>query len=299
MNINRLSTIFFVFFVLLLISAAIWMVVDQSQKINSLKNFNGEKALDNVRFQVSLGPRLPGSDAHHQLVRWLEQELKSYGWDVEIQNGMMMNHSIQNVIARRGTGSRWIILGAHYDTRMIADKDSKANLKQLPVPGANDGASGVAVLLELARILPANTDMNVWLVFFDAEDNGGIRGWDWILGSRYFAQGINCCPEAVVIVDMVGGANLSLYKERTSDINITNQIWSKANELGLSSVFLPRTKYKVIDDQTPFLELGMKAVDIIDMDYPYWHTTNDTIDKISAKSLQEVGSTLFLWLKQP
>ena len=243
------------FFGLILVIGIAWMVLNQIQKGHSQTSFDGEKALADIRYQVSLGPRLPGSEAHQKLVSWLDQELTDYGWNVEIQNGTIMGHSIQNVIARRGTGKRWIILGAHYDTRIFADQETQESLKQLPVLGANDGASGVAVLVELARTLSKNLDTNIWLVFFDAEDNGEIPGWDWILGSRYFAQRINCCPDAVVIVDMVGGANPLLYKERSSDVDVTNQIWSVAQNLGLSSVFIPEEKYTVIDDQTPFLEL--------------------------------------------
>jgi Zn-dependent M28 family amino/carboxypeptidase len=163
------------------------------------------------------------------------------------------------------------------------------------VPGANDGASGVAVLLELARTLPEDISP-VWLVFFDAEDNGRIEGWDWILGSRAFVEEVPVSPQAVVIVDMVGDADLNLYYELNSDETIRTEIWNTAAALGYGNIFIQTGKHSMLDDHTPFLEKGIPAVDIIDFDYPYWHTTEDTLDKVSTESLGAVGDTLWHWL---
>jgi Zn-dependent M28 family amino/carboxypeptidase len=222
-------------------------------------------------------------------------ELSTAGWDSRIQSGEMLGHPIQNLVAYRGDEMPLIILAAHYDTRMFADKDPDP-LKQLePVPGANDGASGVAVLLELARVLPTDS-VPVWLVFFDAEDNGRIQGWDWILGSQVFVSELDFRPEAVVIVDMIGDADLNIYKERTSDQQLVEEIWTVAGELGYEATFIPEPKYSILDDHTPFLQAGIPAIDIIDFDYPYWHTTSDTIDKVSAESLEIVGKTLKEWI---
>ncbi len=165
----------------------------------------------------------------------------------------------------------------------------------MPVPGANDGASGVAVLLELARTLPEDT-VPVWLVFFDAEDNGRITGWDWILGSRAFVEEIEVNPQAVVIVDMIGDADLNIHLEKNSNLEIRTEIWGMAERLGYGDVFINTEKYAMLDDHTPFLEAGIPAVDIIDFDYPYWHTIADTPDKVSAKSLLAVGDTLWHWV---
>ena len=263
------------------------------------RKFNGDNALKDVLFQVALGPRIPASAAHQQLVEWLQKTLTQYGWKVEVQNGSMLDHHIQNIIAKKGMGSRWMIFGANYDSRLLADQDQNPELRKQPVPAANDGASGVAVLVELARTIPDNLNAEVWLVFFDAEDNGGIPGWDWLLGSRFFVNQLTCCPDAVIVVDMIGDANLNIYKERNSNQALNNEIWSKANDLGYSSQFIPQPKYAILDDHTPFLEAGIPAVDIIDFDYPYWHTTLDTPDKVSALSLQVVGETLLAWLIQP
>ena len=155
--------------------------------------------------------------------------------------------------------------------------------------------SGVAVLLELARTLPDET-VPLWLVFFDAEDNGNIQGWDWILGSRQFVALNPIRPRAVVIVDMIGDADLNIYRESYSDPQLTNEIWSTALELGYASVFIDEYRHSMLDDHTPFLEVGIPAVDIIDFDYPYWHTVQDTPDKVSAKSLKAVGDTLLAWV---
>ncbi len=189
------------------------------------------------------------------------------------------------------------IIGAHYDTRMFADQDPDPAQHTTYVPGANDGASGVAVLLGLARSLPKDT-VPIWLVFFDTEDNGNIEGWDWILGSREFVKNNPIQPRAAIVVDMIGDADLNIYKERNSNPELTNAIWAAAKELGYESKFIPEYKYSMIDDHTPFLQAGIPAVDIIDFDYPYWHTVQDTPDKVSAESLQAVGETLRTWVMQ-
>ena len=206
-----------------------------------------------------------------------------------------MGHSIQNVIAKRSDAPPQIILGAHYDTRFFADKDPDPTNQSKPVPGANDGASGVAILTELARTLPQDS-VPVWLAFFDAEDQGRFDGWDWILGSRAFVKELQFRPQAVVIVDMIGDADLNIYMEINSDPTLRAEIWNTAAGLGYQKNFIPEEKYSMLDDHTPFLEAGIPAVDLIDFDYPYYHTTQDTSDKVSAQSLKVVGETLWTWV---
>jgi Zn-dependent M28 family amino/carboxypeptidase len=179
---------------------------------------------------------------------------------------------------------------------MLADQDPDPNNRNQPVPGANDGASGVAVLLELARVLPESTPKSIWLVFFDAEDNGNIPGWDWILGSDSFVSELDVQPEAAIIIDMIGDSDLNIYREQNSDQDLTDEIWAVAEDLGYPEQFINTTKHQMIDDHTPFIRAGIPAVDIIDFDYPYWHTIQDTPDKVSAQSLQAVGDTLYAWL---
>jgi len=257
--------------------------------------FNGERALADVETQIAFGPRTPGSDGHARVIEWMRTELSTAGWDTRIQSTALLGHPIQNIIAYRGEQRPQIILAAHYDTRMVADNDPDPTKRLDPVPGANDGASGVAVLLELARVLP-NDAIPTWLVFFDTEDNGRIEGWDWILGSKAFVAELDDSPEAVVIVDMVGDADLNIYKERNSNQELVDEIWATAAFLKFEQAFIPESKYSMLDDHTPFLQAGIPAVDIIDFDYPYWHTTQDTADKVSAKSLEIVGRTLQEWI---
>lgn len=280
---------------LLLIVAGWYVFAFQTQPEPDSVRFDGQRAYADVETQVAFGARIPGSEAHAKVQEWMREELESAGWQVEVQESEALGHPIQNIVAKRGDTSPQVILGAHYDTRMFADNDPDPANHSLPVPGANDGASGVAVLLELARVLPDDT-VPVWLVFFDAEDNGRIPGWDWILGSREFVRNNPLQPQAVVIVDMIGDADLNIYKERNSDPVLTEEIWAVANSLGYGNVFISEYKFSMLDDHTPFLEAGIPAVDIIDFDFPYWHTVQDTPDKVSAESLQAVGETVQAWV---
>jgi Zn-dependent M28 family amino/carboxypeptidase len=284
--------------VIILLIAVIFLVgcsvINQTEK--SITEFNGERAYKDVKYQVSLGPRIPGTPGQDQFLKWMNEELAKCDWEVELQVHEIKGKTIINVVASRGEDGKYILLGAHYDTRIYADLDPDPGMRSLPVPGANDGGSGVAVLLEMARILPDELPVPVQLVFFDAEDNGGIGDWDLILGSRAFVQQLEIPPEVAIIVDMVGDADLNIYKEHNSDDDLMEQIWEQARLLGYDEVFLPEYKFSVLDDHTPFLEAGIPAVDIIDLDYPYWHTTADTADKVSVESLQIVGDTLMAWI---
>jgi len=259
--------------------------------------FDGARAYADVQAQLAFGSRVPGTEGHTKIQEWIRQELEKAGWQVEVQESQALGHPVENIVAKRGDASPQIIIGTHYDTRMFADQDPDPAQHTNYVPGANDGASGVAVLLGLARSLPSDT-VPVWLVFFDAEDNGNIEGWDWILGSREFVKNNPVQPRAAIIVDMIGDADLNIYKERNSNPDLTDTIWAAAKGLGYESKFIPEYKHSMLDDHTPFLQAGIPAVDIIDFDYPYWHTVQDTADKVSAESLQAVGETLYAWVMQ-
>jgi glutaminyl-peptide cyclotransferase len=263
--------------------------------------FNGDRAYADVKYQVSLGPRIPGTPAHDQIVQWITAELKKYSWQVQLQQTSLENHPIQNIIAKKGTaGSKpWVIIGAHYDTRMFADQDPDLSKRTQPVPGANDGASGVAVLLELARNLDSLKSKEVWLVFFDTEDQGNIPGWNWILGSQAFVNSLSGKPDYSVVIDMIGDKDLNIYRELNSNQALTDRIWSVAASLGYQDQFINQGKYRMEDDHTPFLEKGLDAIDIIDFDYPWWHTASDTPDKVAPASLKAVGNTLLSWVLAP
>jgi glutaminyl-peptide cyclotransferase len=269
----------------------------RTQPTTDFSIFDGQRAYEDVKTQVEFGPRVPGTAGHAQTQEWIRSELEDAGWQVEIQESEALGHPIRNIIARRNDERPQIILGAHYDTRLYADNDPDPLNHREYVPGANDGASGVAVLLELARTLPADT-APIWLVFFDAEDNGNIESWDWILGSREFVRNNSFQPRAVVIVDMIGDADLNIYKEYNSNPELTDEIWNTAKSLGYESKFISEYKHSMLDDHTPFLEAGIPAIDIIDFDYPYWHTIQDTVDKVSAQSLEIVGRTVWTWVTQ-
>lgn len=258
--------------------------------------FDGDRAFQHIVTQLDFGERTPGSIGHEKVVDWMVYELNSSDWDVSIQELPYGEYEIRNVIAKRGSGMPWIILGAHYDTRFFADQDMDPEMRLQPVPGANDGASGVAVLLELARVLPDDMPGDIWLVFFDAEDNGNIPGWDWILGSQAFVDILEGIPDAVVIIDMIGDKDLEIFWERNSDFELTRDIWQVATDLGYEDYFISQPGYRIIDDHLPFVREGIPAVDIIDFDYPAWHTVDDTIDKVSARSLKVVGDVLYHWL---
>ncbi len=260
-------------------------------------SFDGDRAYAHVQDQLAFGPRIPGTPGHDKIREWIMNEVIAAGWQFETQASETMGHTIYNLIAKNSEQPPQIIIGAHYDSRIYADNDPDPANHRRPVPGANDGASGVAVLLELARSLPSET-VPVWLVFFDAEDNGRIESWDWILGSREFVKNNPIQPRAVVIVDMIGDADLDIYRERNSNVELTDQIWATAKSLGYGDTFIDEYKHSMLDDHTPFVEAGIPAIDIIDFDYPYWHTIEDTQDKVSAESLQIVGETLRTWIIQ-
>ncbi|MFL7894374.1 MAG: M28 family peptidase [Anaerolineales bacterium] len=261
-------------------------------------SFDQERAFDDLVYQVNLGPRVVGSEAHQQFRHWIIKSLTDIGWDVQEQALDYAGQEVFNIIAKREPNNEfpWIILGAHYDSRVVSDHDPNFDFRATPVPGANDGASGVAVLLELARILPEDLNANIWFVLFDAEDNGSLPGSDWILGSRAFVDSLEEYPDAVVIVDMVGDKDLNVYIEKNSNIELAKEIWEKAESLGYAEEFINLPNHRLIDDHLPFMQAGIPAVDIIDFDYPYWHTTADTTDNVSPQSLKVVGEIILAWL---
>lgn len=251
--------------------------------------FDGQLAYEQAWAQCAFGSRPTGSEAGRKTGDYIASQLERLGWQVKTEEFDYRDLSVRNIIGKRGEGSV-IILGAHYDTRPLADRDPQ--VPDQPILGGNDGASGVAVLLELARVLPTyHLENEIWLAFFDAEDRGHIDGWPFSVGARHTAQNLEIQPTYVIVLDMVGDAQQEIYYERNSDPQLRGKIWDIARGLGYEE-FIAEEKYSIIDDHTPFLEVGISAVDIIDFDYPFWHTTEDTCDKISPESLERVGRVM-------
>ncbi len=256
--------------------------------------FDGKTAYGHVVAQCDIGFRPTGSENCRATGDYIISNLEEQGWEVETQEFSYQDTPVRNIIGKRGTGPI-VILGAHYDTRRSADQEDPS----VPVMGANDGASGVAVLLELARTLDApRLQHQVWLAFFDAEDDGQLDGWEWCVGSSHMAANLTVTPQAVVVVDMIGDADQQIYLERNSDPDIQQELWQIAATLGYSDTFISEYRWAMYDDHIPFAQRGIPAVDLIDFDYPYWHTTQDTPDKVSAESLERVGRVLEVWLEQ-
>jgi len=273
------------------------------------KIFDGKRAYQHITAQVNFGLRPAGSPALRSTGDYIIAQMKQVGWKIETQEFVYRNVPVRNIVGKVGEGrGPLVVVGAHYDTRLRADQD-KVHPEQ-GVMGANDAASGVAVLLELARTLDVSKLQNeVWFAFFDAEDNGDISGcvvtpgkcdkspWPWSVGADYFAEHLASKPSVVVILDMIGDADQNIFYEYNSDKDTQEQLWGIAARLGYAAQFIPQFKWSMEDDHTPFLERGIRAVDMIDFDYPYWHTTQDTADKVSADSLERVGRVMQMWLE--
>jgi Zn-dependent M28 family amino/carboxypeptidase len=258
--------------------------------------FDGKRALKHVAAQCDLGPRPVGSEANRETSDYVARELQRNGWEVEYHEFVHQTLPVRNVIGKKGSGPV-IILATHYDTSPRADKDPTN--RSLPVMGANDGGSGTGVLLELSRVLDAAaTDQaEIWLVFFDAENHGGIQNWDWCIGSEYFAAEVASRPlteqpKYTIVVDMIGDSEQELYYEWNSTLWLQEKVWGVAADLGYQAQFVPEHRHSTINDHLSFLGVGLPAAVIADLDYPYWRTRYDTLDKISVDSLQRVGEVL-------
>ncbi|MFW9793822.1 MAG: M28 family peptidase, partial [Candidatus Thorarchaeota archaeon] len=237
-----------------------------SLQISHVPNFNGNNAYQYLIDQCDFGPRPPGSENLSLCRVMISDAFEAAGWNVTFQNFTYREVECVNIIVKWNSSiSPPVILGAHYDTRPRATSDPINRSK--PVLGANDGASGVAVLLELAHSLPEAVRSTVEIVLFDAEDSGGIDGWDWVQGSTHFVSLLNSTRidsiHAMVLADMVGDANLRLPRESSSTKSLQNAIWDIANQLGHNDTFLEPFGGSVTDDHSPFLVATIPAVDLI------------------------------------
>ena len=273
-------------------------------------SFDGKIAYEYLLKQCSFGPRYPGSEAHKDLKDYFENFLNKYADDV-----IVMEHEIShpyidkkinlyNILAQfNPTSENRILLMAHWDTREIAEKDYNIKNRNTPIMGANDGASGIAVLMAFAEIFKLNEFKNIGidLLFVDGEDMGRSgETHNFCLGSRLFAQSQNSKNTKLAIcLDMVADKDPEFKMEYFSYIQAPKElfdIWDLANSLGHDE-FTYELTGPIYDDHRAFFEITkIPSIDIIDFDYPYWHTLEDTPDKCSAKTMEIVGEVVLEYL---
>jgi Zn-dependent M28 family amino/carboxypeptidase len=267
--------------------------------------FDGSAAYGLVERQVEFGPRVPGTEGHRAMAVWVEEYLSERADTLLVQrftHETTLGETLElvNFWARFGPpDSRPIILLAHWDTRPMSDQAADEADRAIPVPGANDGASGAAVLMQLADMMrTAPPPRRVDLLLVDGEDYGDFgEGHSVFLGSRYFAANLpeGYDPEYGVLLDMVGDRDLDIYVEGHSNRlapEVVDRVWNIAHRLGFGDVFHRSTRHTMTDDHIPLNEAGIRTIDVIDFDYPYWHTPEDTPDKVSASSLGVVGAVM-------
>ncbi|MDO8366089.1 MAG: M28 family peptidase [Saprospiraceae bacterium] len=327
---NR-RTLAYVLFALLLLSAVFYAIQPYLNKkpdiptppktetprpnIPQIKvpDFNPDSAFLFVKKQVDFGPRAPNTPAHQKCAAWLVKEFKRYGFVVieqKLQAPYYKGGTFNgvNIIAQyKPELQKRILIAAHWDSRNEADKDTKDVNK--PIDGADDGASGVGILLELARTLHNNPmDMGVDLICFDLEDNGDDKGAQdtWCLGSQYWAKNLhrpNYSPYSAILLDLVGAKGARFYKEGFSrDVapQTVEKVWNKAHSLGYGEYFVHENRGPITDDHL-FVIRGAQIpmIDIISTpnegDHPFGahhHTHNDNINIIDKKVLKAVGQTM-------
>ena len=285
--------------------------------------FSGDSALVFARAQVAFGPRVPGTDGHRRAGDWILEQMRERADTVEVQEWIHVTRDgrqlpMRNILARfRPELAQRVLYITHWDTRPIAESDRNLGARNRPIPGANDGASGVGMFVALASAL-RNTPpvVGVDLLFVDGEDYGTFetpiedttKNRDVLIGSRHFVRSMadSYRPMFGVVWDMIGDAFLQIHQEGHSlraAPEVVARVWGVARELGYDEYFLPQTIGGITDDHIPFIRSGLRVIDVIDIDYcldggtacagdpsrNLHHTHEDTIDKISAESLQIVG----------
>ena len=271
------------------------------------REFDGGRAFSYVEQQMQFGPRIPNTPAHERTGDWILAQLRARADTIGVQAITHVTRRgdtlhLRNFFARfRPAAAERVLFLAHWDTRPHADQSANLGQQRLPVPGANDGASGVAVLLGVADALKAKPPaVGVDLLFVDGEDYGDFTkdSTDVLIGSRYFAahQPPGYPPLFAVLFDMVGDKDLRIGYEGNSQAfapEVVDRVWRTANELGYERYFIPQVESTLIDDHVALQKAGIHAIDVVDFNYgpgnSYWHTTEDTIDKVSAASLKVVG----------
>lgn len=273
-------------------------------------DFDEDHAFEYLVAQCDFGPRNPGSEGYYACLDFIINELDQSADDIILQDfryreqRYRKRYDLQNIIARFNPDASFqTIISAHWDTRPWADQEDNRRDRNQPIIGANDGASGVAVLLELAKIMGETPPpIGVNLVFFDGEDLG-VPGENetYCQGSRYFAKNLPIPrPDEAINLDMIGDKQLHIPVEKYSleyNPNLVRYLWGRADDMGLDA-FDITPQYAIYDDHVPLHEIaGIPAIDLIDFKYPnpyanFWHTMNDVPENCSAESLEQVGKLM-------
>jgi Zn-dependent M28 family amino/carboxypeptidase len=284
--------------------------------------FNADSAMSYIRQQLAFGPRVPGTEPAQKTGDWIVAHLRATAdtvveqrWTHTLATGKTL--PMRNILARfKPNAKERILYITHWDTRPVADSDPDPVKAKLPMPGANDGASGVALLLAVSDALKkAPPKVGVDLLFVDGEDWGDFTtNEDVLIGSTYFAQHLpnpGYQPLFGVLWDMIGDADLNIYQEVNSAQaapEVVQLVWGKAKDLGYEKYFIPEAKEPITDDHVPLIKAGLRVIDVLDIDYGprdasgsvttnYHHTMQDTIDKVSAKSMKIVGDVAVALLR--
>jgi glutaminyl-peptide cyclotransferase len=266
------------------------------------REFEGTAAFHYIERQVAFGPRIPGTPAHQRMIAWMDSLLRQRAdtlvtqeWTHVTTKGDTL--ALTNFVARfNPSAAKRILFLAHWDSRPTADGPTSPDSTR-PVPGANDGGSGVALLLGVADVLKRHPSrIGVDLLFTDGEDFGDFTNApaDVLMGARYYGahQVPGPQPLYAVLFDLIADKDLQIYQEGNSLVGapeVVELVWSTAKDLGYSNFFIDSPKHTLIDDHLELQKVGIRAIDVVDFDYPPWHTIGDTIDKVSAGSLQVVG----------
>lgn len=282
-------------------------------------DFDADSAYNYIEEQLSFGPRVPSTPQHLKCGNWLTQKLKEFGATVTEQKANVIHFEGQEIELRNIIASyqpekeKRVLLFAHWDSRPYADRELDREKQKKPIMGADDGASGVGVLLEVARQLSNNpTQIGIDIIFFDMEDWGQadfdrnyIHGEWWCIGSRYWSESThipNYKADYGILLDMVGAANATFMKEGHSAQfapEVMAKVWGTAAKLGYNKFFLNKQGGYITDDHVPIIEnLKIPCIDIINLKdsdtgfAPHWHTHNDDIRNISKETLNAVGQTV-------
>ena len=270
------------------------------------REFSGEQAFALLEKVTSFGPRPSGSEALEESRQWMEKVLAESGWTVQrqtfVDNTPRGKIEFVNVRARFGAGEDlWerptqVLVASHYDTKLY---------ETFEFVGANDPGSSIGAVLEIARVTAANPELasRLELIFFDGEEAFvSYTPSDGLFGSRHFAKQYRKWPEdmqfqAGILLDMVGDKDLNVRIPSNSPADLTAHVLAAAKELGTREYF-GTSSTAITDDHVPLNGAGLPTIDVIDFDYKYWHTGRDTVDKLSAESLQIVGQTVLLMLEK-